>query len=145
MTGKIQKISAYEWVVLALTLLFAVGTLLWFQFSRPEEGVTLVAVREDRQGTAPAEKPQAPGMLAGEILALNTASLSDFTRLPGIGETKARAILTWRETYGPFRAVEDLLSVEGSGEKTLESLRPYIAVMTTTEEGGDPDGTDPGG
>ncbi|MBQ9852083.1 MAG: helix-hairpin-helix domain-containing protein [Ruminiclostridium sp.] len=145
MTGKIQKISAYEWVVLALTLLFAAGTLLWFQFSRPEAGVTLVAVREDRQGTAPAEKPQAPGMLAGEILDLNTASLSDFTRLPGIGETKAQAILTWRETYGPFRAVEDLLSVEGIGEKTLESLRPYIAVMTTTEEGGDPDGTDPGG
>ena len=145
MTGKIQKISAYEWVVLALTLLFAAGTLLLFHFSRPEEGVTLVAVREDRQGTAPAEKPQAPGMLAGEILDLNTASLSDFTRLPGIGETKAQAILTWRETYGPFRAVEDLLSVEGIGEKTLETLRPYIAVMTTTEEGGDPDGTDPGG
>ena len=145
MTGKIQKISAYEWVVLALTLLFAAGTLLWFHFSRPEAGVTLVAVREDRQGTAPAEKPQAPGVLEGEVLDLNTASLSDFTRLPGIGETKARAILTWRETYGPFRAVEDLLSVEGIGEKTLESLRPYIAVMTTIEEGGDPDGTDPGG
>ena len=145
MTGKIQKISAYEWVVLALTLLFAAGTLLWFQFSRPEEGVTLVAVREDRQGTAPAEKPQAPGMLEGEVLDLNTASLSDFTRLPGIGETKARAILTWRETYGPFRAVEDLLSVEGIGEKTLENLRPYIAAATIDEEGGDPDGTDPGG
>ncbi len=145
MVGKFQKISPYEWVVLALTLLFAAGTFLWFHSTRPEEGVTLVAVSEDRQAASPAEKPQAPGMLEGEVLDLNTATLSDLTRLPGIGETKAQAILTWRETYGPFRAVEDLLSVEGIGEKTLETLRPYIAVMTTTEEGGDLDGTDPGG
>ena len=145
MAGKNQKISIYEWVALALTILFAAGTLWWFQISKPEEGVTLVEVSEDRQAGTPAQKPEAPGMLAGEVLDLNTASLSDLTRLPGIGETKARDILTWREAYGPFRAVEDLLSVDGIGDKTLENLRPYIAVMTIDEEGGDPNGTDPGG
>lgn len=145
MAGKIHKISAYEWVVLVLTLLFAAGTLWWFHSSRPEEGVTLVEVSAHRQVLPPAEKPEAPGMLDGEILDLNRASLSDLTRLPGIGETKARDILTWRETYGPFRAVEDLLSVDGIGEKTLENLRPYVTVTTIEEEGGDPDGTDPGG
>jgi len=145
MAGKNQRISTYEWVVLTLTLLFVAGTLWWFHSSRPETGVTLVEVTDDRQAAAPAEKPEAPGLLAGEVLDLNTATLSDLTRLPGIGETKARAILDWRETYGPFRAVEDLLSVEGIGEKTLETLRPYIAAATIDEEGGDPDGTDPGG
>lgn len=145
MAGKFQKISLYEWVVLALTLLFAAGTLWWFQASEPETGVTLVTVSEDRQAATPVEKPDAPGMLEGEVLDLNTATLSDLTRLPGIGETKAQAIITWRETHGPFQTVEDLLSVDGIGEKTLENLRPYIAVTTIEEEGGTRDGTDPGG
>ena len=128
MAGKFQKISLYEWVVLGLTLLFVLGTLWWFHSTRPQEGVTLVEVSEDRQETAPVEKPEAPGMLEGEVLDLNTATLSDFTRLPGIGQTKAQAILDWREAHGPFRAVEDLLSVDGIGEKTWETLRPYVRV-----------------
>ena len=128
MAGKFQKISLFEWVVLGLTLLFVLGTLWWFHSTRPQEGVTLVAVSEDRQAAAPAEKPEAPGMLEGEVLNLNTATLSDLTRLPGIGQTKAQAILDWREAHGPFRAVEDLLSVDGIGEKTWETLRPYVRV-----------------
>ena len=128
MAGKFQKISLYEWVVLGLTILFVVGTLWWFHSTRPQEGVTLVEVREDRQAVTPVEKPEAPGMLEGEVLNLNTATLSDLTRLPGIGETKAQTILDWRKAHGPFRAVEDLLSVEGIGEGTLENLRPYITV-----------------
>ena len=128
MAGKFQKISLYEWVVLGLTLLFVLGTLWWFHSTRPQEGVTLVEVSEDRQETAPVEKPEAPGMLEGEVLDLSTATLSDLTRLPGIGQTKAQAILDWREAHGPFRAVEDLLSVDGIGEKTWETLRPYVRV-----------------
>ena len=128
MAGKFQKISLYEWVVLVLTLLFAAGTLWWFHSTRPETGITLVEVTDDRQAAVPAEKPEAPGMLEGEVLDLNTATLSDLTRLPGIGQTKAQAILDWREAHGPFRAVEDLLSVDGIGEKTWETLRPYVRV-----------------
>ncbi|MBQ2297157.1 MAG: helix-hairpin-helix domain-containing protein [Ruminiclostridium sp.] len=128
MAGKFQKISLYEWVVLGLTLLFAAGTLWWFHSTRPETGITLVEVTDDRQAAVPAEKPEAPGMLEGEVLDLNTATLSDLTRLPGIGQTKAQAILDWREAHGPFRAVEDLLSVDGIGEKTWETLRPYVRV-----------------
>lgn len=128
MAGKFQKISLYEWVVLGLTLLFVLGTLWWFHSTRPQEGVTLVEVSEDRQAAVPVEKPEAPGMLEGEVLDLNTATLSDLTRLPGIGQTKAQAILDWREAHGPFRAVEDLLSVDGIGEKTWETLRPYVRV-----------------
>ena len=145
MAGKNQKISTFEWIVLVLTVLFVLGTLLWFRFSRPEEEVTLVTVSQDRPAVTPTEKPEAPGIQEGEVLDLNTATLSDLTRLPGIGETKAQAIITWRETHGPFQTVEDLLSVDGIGEKTLENLRPYIAVTTIEEDGGTRDGTDPGG
>ena len=133
MAGKNHKISPLEGIVLVLTILFAAGTLWWFHASQPEAGVTLVETGQFTETAQPREEPEAPGMLEGEVLDLNTASLSDFTRLPGIGETKAQAILDWREAHGPFRAVEDLLSVEGIGEKTLENLRPYVAV---SKEGG---------
>ena len=123
-----KKISPLEGIVLLLTLLFVLGTLLWFRVSRPAEGLTFVETGETGRTVSAPEQRSAPGMLEGEVLDLNTATLSDLTRLPGIGQTKAQAILDWREAYGPFRAVEDLLSVDGIGEKTWETLRPYVRV-----------------
>ena len=59
---------------------------------------------------------------------LNTATAEQLETLPGIGPALAERILAYREAYGPFSAVEDLLRVSGIGEKTLESVRDYIAV-----------------
>jgi competence protein ComEA len=60
---------------------------------------------------------------------LNLAGEEDLVRLPGIGATKARAILeTRRRLGGRFRAVEDLLKVPGVGPKTLEGLRRMVEV-----------------
>lgn len=84
-------------------------------------------------------------MLEGEVLDLNTATLSDLMRLPGIGEKKGSAILAWRQEKGGFSAVEELLEVKGIGEATLERLRPYVTVgVPAVEKGGD-HGTDSGG
>jgi competence protein ComEA len=59
---------------------------------------------------------------------LNLATEADLQRLPGIGPTKARAILALRERLGKFRRVEELLKVRGIGRRTLARLRPHIAV-----------------
>ena len=141
MRGKFVKISRLELLVLLLTALFAGGTLLWFWAAPPREGVTVRTVEEEPQ--AAAETPAAPGMLPGEVLDLNQASLSDLTRLPGIGETKGSAIVAWREEHGGFSSVEELLEVKGIGEATLAKLRPYVTVAPAAEEGGDY-GTDSG-
>ncbi len=63
-----------------------------------------------------------------EKLDLNTATQEELDALPGIGPVKAEAILQYREESGPFRTVEEIMEVEGIGEKTLEQLRPYITV-----------------
>lgn len=140
MAGKFLKISKLEGIVLLLTLLFVGGTLLWFAFSQPGEGVTVVTERKDPEPqvlTETPDTPEAPGLLEGEVLNLNTASQTELTRLPGIGETKAAAIVAWRQKHGSFQTVEDLMAVDGIGEKTLENLRPYVTVgEPAAEEGG---------
>lgn len=61
-------------------------------------------------------------------LDLNRATAAELEKLPGIGPTLAARIVNWRETHGPFRSVEDLLSVPGIGPKTLENLRDKVTV-----------------
>lgn len=132
-----KKISPLEGTVLILTLLFVLGTLLWFRVSRPAEGLTFVETGETGRTVSAPEQRSAPGMLEGEVLDLNTASQADLTRLPGIGEKKAAAILAWREEHGPFQVVEDVMSVDGIGEKILADIRPYVTVVIpAAEEGG---------
>ena len=144
MDGKFAKISRLEALVLLLTALFAAGTLLWFSLGGQPAEVTFTG---DGQAPAPSEaveEPAAGGLLEGEVMDLNTATLSDLTRLPGIGEKKGQAILDWREANGGFETVEELLEVRGIGEGILAQLRPYVTVGTPAEKGAD-NGTDSGG
>ena len=62
------------------------------------------------------------------LIDVNTATLEELMRLPGIGEVKAREIIEYRKTHGFFRTVDELLNVRGIGKKTLERLRRYIKV-----------------
>ena len=59
---------------------------------------------------------------------INSASESEFTTLPSIGPSKARAIINHREEHGRFQTVEDLKNVTGIGEKTFEQLKEHIDV-----------------
>lgn len=59
---------------------------------------------------------------------INTASVHHLQRIPGIGETRARNIVGYREANGSFGSVDDLVNVSGIGEKTLDDIRDRITV-----------------
>ncbi|MDX8359521.1 helix-hairpin-helix domain-containing protein [Cytobacillus sp. IB215316] len=59
---------------------------------------------------------------------LNRATMAELESLPGIGGKKAEAIISYREEYGSFHTVEDLLKISGIGEKSLEKLLEYVVV-----------------
>lgn len=59
---------------------------------------------------------------------INTAGKDELMTLTGIGETRAEAILAYRQETGGFQAPEDLMQVEGIKEKTFEKLKDQITV-----------------
>lgn len=81
-----------------------------------------------QQETEKQEEPWPETMLPGERININRASVADLTRLPLVGEKRARAIAAWRRKNGPFREAEDLLGVQGIGAATLEQLKRYITL-----------------
>ena len=64
------------------------------------------------------------------MVQVNTDDPEELTALPGIGETIASAWVSEYLENGPFYYPEDLLSVNGIGEKKLHSLIPLINLST---------------
>lgn len=58
---------------------------------------------------------------------INTADASELSAaLIGVGQSKAQAIITYRESYGPFKSVDELVAVKGIGESLLNKNREHI-------------------
>lgn len=78
---------------------------------------------------APAAKPAKAEVVAPKnIVNINTADVQELTKLKGVGEKKAEAIIAWRNENGGFKTVDDLLEVKGIGEATLEANRASISI-----------------
>ena len=65
---------------------------------------------------------------ATAVININTASATDLERLPGIGAKTANKIVEYRQKNGPFKKVEELMNVQGIGEKNFLKLRAQISV-----------------
>ena len=70
------------------------------------------------------------GTLAPEVsVNINTDSAEMMAKnLTGVGMSRAEAIVTYRESYGPFYSAEELTAVRGIGESTIEKNADRIVV-----------------
>lgn len=59
---------------------------------------------------------------------INTADADTLTALPGIGQVLAERIVAYRRQNGPFRVIEEITKVEGIGEKKAEAILDLITV-----------------
>ena len=71
-----------------------------------------------------------PGAYAASIN-INTASAELLETLPGIGPSKAAAIIAYRGAHGPFKTIEDIQEVSGIGPATFAKLAALITVSVT--------------
>ena len=59
---------------------------------------------------------------------INTATQAELATLNGIGQSKAGAIIEYRDAHGAFKTIDDLAKVKGIGEKIMEKIRADITV-----------------
>ncbi len=60
-------------------------------------------------------------------LNINSASVEELAELPHVGPKRA-VLIVQRRQQKPFKSVDELEEIKGIGEKTLEKLRPHVAV-----------------
>lgn len=89
----------------------------------PKKGETEAGPAVITQSAGPAEAESANGTVN-----INTADETGLTALPGIGPSKAAAIIAHREEHGLFASIEALKDVTGIGDKTFENLKDAISV-----------------
>lgn len=62
------------------------------------------------------------------LLDINLATVEELMGLSGIGETKAKAIIAYRDENGAFQTIEDIKKVSGIGEATFNNIKSEITV-----------------
>jgi competence protein ComEA len=102
----------------ALVLLLAIASLIgWRWYS-------------DRYGLRPSELQRE----ATHRVDINRASKSELLQIPGIGPQTAEHIVSERESKGGFASVDDLRSIHGIGDATLNKIRPWLTIEPTEEK-----------
>ena len=123
-----MKLSRAEWamiwiatVMLALMAGWQLGSGSVRRLERLSAPAAVESALPEEPSPSESEEPAGP-------VDLNTADAEELMTLPGIGETRAKAIVAYREEHGSFTYVEDLIQVPGIGEGILEGLIDQVTV-----------------
>ncbi len=128
-----RTVTAILLGIAAAGLLAVTGYNLWI--APPAEGLTAVRLEDSAAGAASFPDLDLPVVPDTEHpLDLNTATAEELDRLPGIGKVLAGRIVQYRTENGPFQSPEELLNVEGIGEKILSNIRGRLEIHSSPSE-----------
>lgn len=65
---------------------------------------------------------------AKTLVNINTATIEELTAISGIGESKAQAIISYRNENGNFKSITDIMNVTGIGESLFAKIKEFITV-----------------
>lgn len=134
------------WILLTVTLVFAAfvgGVYVGRNFhhtdiqissgttaasSDPSQSSTSTPPSGTQSSTTGTAAPPVSSSVPVFPININTATAEELDMLPEVGPILAQRIVSYRKEFGPFTCVEDLLNVNGIGEKTLAKIREYITV-----------------
>lgn len=130
---------AEQRAILFLLVMFTCGSaVLWYRRNLPPPPVAPALLDSLRVHARHFEPDTIPGagrdttklqteQRSGPI-DLNTATLEDLIRLPGVGEVLARRILEYRARHGKFTRVEELEKVKGLGKSKVQALKTHVLI-----------------
>ncbi len=112
---------------LLMVVLVFISLICGIFLGRISNTYNAIPPREESQSDFPSNQLSNQLYVDGK-LNLNIATAQNLMLVPGIGETTANRIITYRMEHGYFIEMPDLLKVEGIGEKMLENIRDYVTV-----------------
>ncbi len=104
-----------------LWLVVSPGPSPGVEITRPAPTATALAAAESGGADSAAVETEQTGLID-----LNTATASELTALPGIGEVLAERIVEHRNANGPFARLDQLMAVRGIGPVTYERVRALV-------------------
>src|SRR5687767_11122686 len=72
--------------------------------------------------------------LTTNVININTASVAEIEKLPGIGDVLAGRIIAYREEHGPFRRVEHLMMVRGISDRKFREIRSLVSISAESAQ-----------
>lgn len=131
----------FQFLIISVTIGLSVGTIrkTFFksdfskqfekeitEFKSVSADIEVSTLNESNQISSKSDdiKPQ----ILVKSLDINTASKNDLLTLPKIGPVTAERTIRYREDFGSFNTIEDLLNIKGIGPKILDQLKPFIKI-----------------
>lgn len=93
-----------------------------------EETTTESVTKTPEEGSSPANEISSEQKKETTSVNINESSIEELTTISGIGESKAKAIIEYRTTNGPFKSIEEIKNVSGIGDKLYDKIKAYITI-----------------
>ena len=93
-----------------------------------EEKATGTITKTPEEGASPANENSRKLKKETTSVNINESSIEELTTISGIGESKAKAIIEYRTTNGPFKSIEEIKNVSGIGDKLYDKIKAYITI-----------------
>lgn len=96
-------------------------------------GITSITASDNLINTKTNDSIESIDNISPSMINLNTCTLDELESLPGIGVSKAMAILEFRDKYGAFSVISELLYVPGIGESLYDDIKKYLFIENDKE------------
>lgn len=98
------------------------------EMQETEKDFVIISGGSGESGAADSRAGSADSTGAGGLISLNQAAKEELMTLPGIGESKAEAILSYRQERGGFGSIEEIMNISGIKEGVYLKIKDKITI-----------------
>lgn len=126
--------------MIGIALLVMSGILIYVSLSTPgvykesettaiqNSSSTEAATNRAKSSTAASKSSDNSATAVSYPINLNTATVEELVSIDGLGESRASAIIEYRDYLGGYTSVEQIKEISGIGDATYAKLAPYLTV-----------------